>query len=225
MVGLGVVFSGAPHEMVLNIFDDGVVLLDPRKVHLHALASVEFAECLAHPLAIGLVRDLGFGRGRVVLVMGVLDMREQTSPPADQVLAPSEQIACDSHLGGIRVRLGNASSRLQGCDLEGVDLVVLRFPAVDGLHVEGVAKDELDVLAAAQFREPVPGEHALDADHEIIAEGFNGGENVVRPTLHVLVEKGLAVPVQNAQVHGLRVQVDPTVVIVALGVESHWLYP
>ena len=38
----------------------------------------------------------------------------------------------------------------QGGELAGVDLVVLGLAAVDGLHVQGVAEDEGDVLLFAQ---------------------------------------------------------------------------
>jgi hypothetical protein len=37
-------------------------------------------------------------------------------------------------------------------DLVGVDAVVLCLAAVDGLHVEGVAEDELDALPATEGR-------------------------------------------------------------------------
>jgi hypothetical protein len=39
--------------------------------------------------------------------------------------------------------------------------------------------------------------------------------------LHVLVQKYLAVPVENAQVHGAGVQADAAIVLVGVCVESH----
>jgi hypothetical protein len=49
-------------------------------------------------------------------------------------------------------------------DLAGVDAIVLRLAAVDGFHVQGVAKHERDVLVGTEIGDPVPGEHALGAD-------------------------------------------------------------
>ena len=76
VIGLGVVLSSSSLEVVLHILDDHVVLFDECEVHLHALARIAFTEGLGDSFAIGLVGDLGFGGGKVVLVMGVLDMGE-----------------------------------------------------------------------------------------------------------------------------------------------------
>jgi hypothetical protein len=84
-----------------------------------------------------------------------------------------------------------------------------------------VSEDELDVFASAEIREPVPGEHALDADDEVITERFDGSQEYIRPALHVLVQEDLSVSVQNAEVHGLGMKIDAAVMLVVLGVESH----
>ena len=51
---------------------------------------------------------------------------------------------------------------------------------MDGFHVEGVAEDEGDAFGGAEVGEPVPGEHALAADDESVAEGRQGVEQCVR---------------------------------------------
>jgi hypothetical protein len=84
-----------------------------------------------------------------------------------------------------------------------------------------MAEYELDFVATTEIGEPVPGEDALDADHEIFAVRVNGGEEVVGAALHVLVKQDLPVSVHNAEVHGLGVKIDPAVMLVVLGVESH----
>jgi hypothetical protein len=93
--------------------------------------------------------------------------------------------------------------------------------AVDGLHVQGVAEHERDLLGHAQIGEPVPTEDALDADDEVFSVGRDGVQKWLRPTLHVLVQDDLPVLVENAQVHRTGVQIDAAIERMLLGVESH----
>jgi hypothetical protein len=69
--------------------------------------------------------------------------------------------------------------------------------------------------------QPVPGEDALDGDDEVVSVGRDGCEEVLLPAPQVLVENGLPLAVENAQIHGLGVEIDPAVVGVAFRVESH----
>jgi hypothetical protein len=147
--------------------------------------------------------------------MGVQDVGEQASPPPDQVLSSAEQVAGGAQLGRIDVGLWQGSPAKQGRDLEGVDLVVLGLSAVDRPHEQGVAEDELDALPAAQIGQPVPGEDALGGDHEVVTVGRNGREKGLGAALQVLVEEDLALPVEDADVHGLCVQIDAAVVVSA----------
>ena len=155
--------------------------------------------------------------------MGVLDVGEQLGSLADQVEPSPEQIPGRSHLRRVDVRLGKHSSPHEGRDLVGVDAVVLGLAAVDGLHVERVAEDEGDALLGAEVGQPVPGEGALDRDDEVLAEGGDCGEEGLWLRADVSVQEHLALLVDNADVHRLRVQIDPAVVLVRIGVESHWV--
>jgi hypothetical protein len=96
---------------------------------------------------------------------------------------------------------------------------------MDGLHVERVAEDERDALPPAEVRQPVPGEHALDGDDEIVSVGLHSLNEGLRTASHILVQQNLTFPVKDAQVHGLGMQIDPAVVGVSLGVESHGSSP
>ena len=71
-------------------------------------------------------------------------------------------------------------------------LVVLGLAAVDGFHVQGVAEHEGDRLVLAEVGEPVPGEHALAADDEAVAEGRDGVEEGVGAGGQIAFEDGLA---------------------------------
>jgi len=93
---------------------------------------------------------------------------------------------------------------------------------VDGLHVERVAEDELDSLPLAEISEPVPGEDALGADDEAVAEGSDRLEQGLGGGDEVVVEDDLAVVREYAQVHPSRVEIDAAVVVATRrGEESH----
>ena len=76
----------------------------------------------------------------------------------------------------------HAAAQEQG-DLVAVDLVVLGLAAVNGLHVQGVAEHEGDVPRGAEIGQPVPGEHALDADDQFLAVEADRVEEVDRAGL------------------------------------------
>jgi hypothetical protein len=52
---------------------------------------------------------------------------------------------------------------------------------VNGLHVQGMSEDEGDAVVFTPVGDPVPGEHALDADDNVVLQrldsaGQGGGE-------------------------------------------------
>jgi hypothetical protein len=93
---------------------------------------------------------------------------------------------------------------------------------MDGLHIEGVSQYKGDVFVGTQIGEPVPGEDALDGNDEVIAERRDGPQERFGGGLQNAVQQDLAVPVQDAQIHGSGVQIDAAVVPVDVCVESHW---
>jgi hypothetical protein len=103
----------------------------------------------------------------------------------------------------------------------GIDLVVLGFAPVDGLHVQRMPEDEGDPLLCAEIGEPVPREDAFYGHHQVLAIRRDGGEEVLRSGRAIMMDANLTVRVQHADVHPPRVQVNPTIVSVLLGVESH----
>ena len=104
----------------------------------------------------------------------------------------------------------------------GVDPVVLGFAPMDGLHVEGVAQDEGDIVLGAEVGKPVPAEDALCTDDQIVPVGLDRTEKAVRLAAHVAVEERFAgVVLQDAEVHGPSVEIDPAVVSMLASVEAH----
>jgi hypothetical protein len=92
---------------------------------------------------------------------------------------------------------------------------------VDGLHRECVAQHEREAFGGADVREPIPGEHALSRDDEIVAVRGDNLEERLRRRFHVAVHQYLAGGVENADVHGLHVEIDSAIVTVLPVVESH----
>ena len=138
-----------------------------------------------------------------------------------QVTAPAQQIAGGAHARRVDVGLRQHPAAHQPGDLVGVDLVVLGLAPVDGTHVQGMPEHEGNALAGTQVGHPVPGEHAFDRHHQILAEGLHGGQEGLRGALQVAREAHLAGCIQDAQVHLAGVQIDAAVVLVLTGIEFH----
>ena len=84
-----------------------------------------------------------------------------------------------------------------------------------------MAEDEGDGLAGAQVGQPVPGEQALAADDEAVAEGGQRRQQLVGLRRHRPLADDGAAAVEDAQRQGSGVQVDAAVESVRVGVEAH----
>src|SRR5262249_21439307 len=148
-------------------------------------------------------------------------MGNDLGPLMDQVHAPAEQVAGFPQSLGISVGDGAVAATQEVGNLLGIDLVVLRLAAVDGLHVEGVTQDEGNLLSLTQVCQPVPAEQALTGHDQAVAIRRNRFEERVRLRGHFLVQDNLAGLVEDAQVHCPGVQINPAVESVRLVVEAH----
>ena len=108
------------------------------------------------------------------MAIGVLDMRDQLSPPADQVGLAAQEIPGGPHPGGIDIGLGEHTGSQELGDLERIDAIVLGLAPMDGFHVECMTENQGDVLPAAEVGEPLPAEDTLDTDDEVLAVGGDG---------------------------------------------------
>jgi len=150
------------------------------------------------------------------------DVGEELAPPAHEEEATAKQVSRGPHASGIDVGRGEGTATQEHGDLVSVDLVVLGFAAVDGLHVEGVAQDEGDVVLGAEVSEPIPGEDALGAHEEVGAVGLDGLKEACGLAAQVAVQKNLAgFVLEDAEVHGPSVEIDPAVVSMLASVEAH----
>jgi hypothetical protein len=102
-----------------------------------------------------------------------------------------------------------------------VDLVIFGLTPVDGFHVKRMPEDKRQPFAGTQVSKPIPGEDAFNTDDQIFPVGRNGLEERFWGGVHIPVEQNLSVLVQDAEIHGARMQVDATIKLVLFGVESH----
>jgi hypothetical protein len=226
------VLAGGAEDEELEALEEVVVVIDEFEVGGDRDTDGWIEEGLGDPVAVLPVGEDLLELGEVILARGDLDVGEELGALAHEVHTAPEEIAGGPHPSGIDVRLRDHPAAQKGGDLEGVDLVVLRLPAVDSLHVEGVAEDEGDVLATAEVGEPVPGEDALDGDDEAFTVRAHDLEEVFGRGGDVLVDEDPPLAVEDADEHRSGVKVDAAVEGVALGVKSHrglllsgWLPP
>lgn len=147
MEGVRVVLLGLADEVELEVGEERVVAIEQRQIDGDALLDDAIFEVIGHTFAIARVGDALAERREVVLVAGHLDVGEELTAFAHEVQSPAEQVARGAHAGRVDVRLREQAAAQQGCDLQGVEAVVLCLAAVDRLHVERVAEDEGDALA------------------------------------------------------------------------------
>jgi hypothetical protein len=84
-----------------------------------------------------------------------------------------------------------------------------------------MAENEGDVLLDTEICDPVPGEHALHSNHDVLTEGSNDTEKSFRVCVDVLMNPDIATGIENTDKHIFGMQVDSTIKFVLLGVKSH----
>jgi hypothetical protein len=88
-----------------------------------------------------------------------------------------------------------------------------------------MTEDESDAFFLAQISNPVPGEGTFDSDYEIIPVLFDRFQECFPISLDVSMQEHRPITVNNAEVHGLCMQVDSAIMFVLLSVESHSVPP
>ena len=76
-------------------------------------------------------------------------------------------------------------------------------------------------MLGTEVSEPVPVEDALRRHDQVFAERLDGLEEAGPVAGKILVKQDVALGVQNAQIEGAGVKVDPAVVLMLLGIETH----
>ena len=73
-----------------------------------------------------------------------------------------------------------------------IGFVVLRFAAVNRLHVESMSQHEYDLFSSAEIRQPVPREDAFHSDNNVLSKWSNGFQKRFRLGFHVAMENDRA---------------------------------
>jgi hypothetical protein len=196
-------------------------VIDKIEIGLDAPSNDGIGELLCDTFSVDFVRDLFAELGEVALTVGVLDVTEEIGALTHEVVATAQEIASSTHAGGIDVGFGQHPCPEQASDVASVDAVVFDLGTMDGFHIKGVTKDEGDLFALTEIGEPVPGEHALDSNDDVVAVGTDGLEEWLGFGTHVPMSHDLSVLVEDADVHRSGMEIDPAVEWVLLGIESH----
>jgi len=84
-----------------------------------------------------------------------------------------------------------------------------------------MAQDEWDFVLGAKIGNPIPGEHAFDADNDIFKEWEDDIEKRFGIGLKVLMYSGFSLLIDDANVHFSCMQIDAAIKFVLLIVKSH----
>jgi hypothetical protein len=83
-------------------------------------------------------------------------------------------------------------------------------------------KNKRNVLLHTEISYPVPGEHALYSNHDVLSEGSDDAEKGLLIRFDILVNPYFACGVEDADKHFFGMKVDSAIVFVLFGVKSHW---
>jgi hypothetical protein len=137
------------------------------------------------------------------------------------MITPAHQISGCSHPSGIDIGHGNETSPQECGYFFGINFIVFALAAMDGAHVQGMAQDKGNIFILTQISQPVPGEHTFSADNNILPVLPDGPEKGFRIGPDVSVQDSFTLPVEDAQIHFVGVQVDSTIKIMLFSVKSH----
>jgi hypothetical protein len=187
--GMGSVWLGGFDAGELQGAEELIVRGEQGQVDLDVLVDRRSGKAFGDALTMGLGGDLLANLGQVVWAVGMLDMGQKCSPFAPEVGAAPQAGTGGTQLSRRDGGLREQAAAQEGGKLLGIDLSMLGLAAMEGLHGEGVAQDKGKPLFSTPVGEPVPGEEALDGDHETITRGRNGLEERCRRGFHSAVQE------------------------------------
>lgn len=135
--------------------------------------------------------------------------------------APAEQITGGSHLGRIDISLGHHPATEEDGNLVGINSIVFRFAAMNGLHIESVPQDKDNPFLTTEVRYPIPGKPTFHPDHDILFIGSNHSQKRFGRGGQIFVHEFGAALIENADVPRFRVWVDATIMFMLSSIEIH----
>ena len=154
------------------------------------------------------------------LAVRVRHVREECGALVCQRPPAPEHVTGGAPRGGRDGGLREPSAVEQGRHLWRVDLVMVGFAALDGLHGESMPEATRDPFVGTQVGQPVPGEPTRDGDHHPLSRRSHGFEEGLRVGFPRAMHEERAALVEEADVHHTGVQVDAAVKWVRCGVQS-----
>lgn len=154
ILGSGIIALSMAGDEILQGLDLLLQAVHHHNVGLDVLAHTGVGEALGDIGPVSLAFQFLVETGQVVLGIGQLDMTLDLRAHPHQVVAPAQQIPGGAHRLGIDIGQGEIPAPDQLGDLLGVDLVILGFPAMDGLHIQSPAENKRDTLLGAKIRQP-----------------------------------------------------------------------
>jgi hypothetical protein len=192
-----------------------------RQVHFHALVHGGSREARSDSSAVGFGGQLCPDLGQVRLPVGILDVRQQLGPFPREIQPTPPQVTGRTHRRRIARGLREHAPAQEHSDLVGIDRVVFGLAPMTGLHGERMPQDKGQLCARAEGSQPVPGKDTLDSNEDILTLRSHGPQQGIRTGFHVLMHENIASLVEAADIHRPRVQVDPAIRLLLLGVELH----
>jgi len=93
-----------------------------------------------------------------------------------------------------------------------------------------MAQDEGNLFLNTEISDPVPGEHALHGDNDVLPERADGFEKALTIGINISMQPDFSGIIEDAEVHFSGMQVDSAIKFVLFGVKSHlvssfvWFY-
>jgi len=103
-----------------------------------------------------------------------------------------------------------------------VYFIILGLVPVEPFHVEGMAKDNGDVVLGTEVGQPTPRENTFDADDPFLAIWGKGFQERSGPAFMFLCNTISSLLIENAVIHRTSMQVDATVQSVLGSGISQW---
>jgi hypothetical protein len=215
--------AGGAYELAFQIQDHAVVVADGGQVGLQSHPMVGIGIPFDQPSLPRIAVATAASDG--VVALGHLhgaDAHEQFGATPDVGEALAQEGANGPFVRGVDVGIGNEIAGQEAGEFFGVDPVVLVLAAMDGPDVKGMGQDEWDVFAGTGIGQPVPAEEALAGDGEVVTEGFDLPEEEFEVVvLDVLMKDDVPLGIDDADVHGVGVQINSAVEGSGSLMESH----
>ena len=216
--GLALKFLFELEDLLVEVADHGQVVLE-RDLAQRVIFGLEQLLFPGVANATGL-----FNGGAIVGQLVGMDASQEFGATPDIGDALAQKRAQGSLGGGINVRGWDEVGAQEVRELLGVNAVVFVFAAVDEVEIERVSQDESEAGLLAGVGQPISAEHAFSTHGEIVPIRFDELEEVLKViVLDVAVDQFLALPIHDADVHLVCVQIDSAVELCGGGIILHTL--